>query len=74
MRGRLRKGKDLWCKGVVNELRGPQLEQIICRDTKDVENNGQNSGGGERGRECTYQGLRSSIGDNLLILGISEVI
>lgn len=43
--------------GVVNESRVQGVGQIICRDTKDVENDGHNIGGErERERQCGHQG------------------
>lgn len=40
--------RSLVLGGVIKGLRGQGVEQIICRDTKDVEDDGQKSGGGER--------------------------
>lgn len=49
--------RSLVLGAVIKELRGQGVEQIIFRDTKDVEDDGQKSGGGERAHTegCGHQ-------------------
>lgn len=48
---------------MVNESRVQGVGQIICRDTKDVENDGQNIGGDRERDSVDTKVPRSSTGD-----------